>query len=64
MDDIKFPKTMSLNAIFENAETESKLYNHKAKFLTTGKLVVDSFNIQESHILKGFVSLIKCNAKI
>lgn len=55
LETIKFPKTVELNTIFENSETETKLFTHNAKFLSTGKLIIDSFNIQESHILKGFV---------
>jgi hypothetical protein len=54
-EQLKFPKTVSLNVLFENSDAETKLYTHDAKFLTTGKLIIDSFNIQESDILKGFV---------
>jgi len=52
---IKFPRTVELNNIFENSETETKTFAHNAKFISTGKLIIDSFNIQESHLLKGFV---------
>ena len=54
-EQVKFPKTVSLNVLYENSDAETKLYTHDAKFLTTGKLIIDSFNIQESDILKGFV---------
>lgn len=68
LEPIKFPKTVELNTIFENSETETKTFAHNAKFLSTGKLIIDgckqpasnlkvldSFNIQEAHLLKGFV---------
>lgn len=52
---LKFPKTANLHEIFENSDTESKTIVHNAKFLTTGKLIIDSFNLHENNILKGFV---------
>jgi hypothetical protein len=59
MDKIKFPKSINLHEFCEITETESKLVKQDGIFITTGKLIIDSFNLHGFNIIKAISISIK-----
>lgn len=53
MNTIKFPRTYDIRNIIDCSIIESKKITQPAKFLTSGKLFIESFNEQKFDIIKG-----------
>lgn len=54
MEEVEFPKTFDFESIFMQAETESKQIIQDCKFVATGCLIIDSFNIHRFNFIKLF----------